>query len=91
MRPNKIEYYLGIASAVLKRATCIRRKYGAVIVKNDNIVGTGYCGSERGGINCCDHGKCKREEVGAKPGERYELCNSVHAEQNAIIPVDGES
>lgn len=90
MRPDKINYYLGIADAVLARATCVRRKYGAVIVKNDVIVGTGYCGSPRGEVNCCDHGNCKREEMGAKPGERYDLCISIHAEQNAIIHVDSE-
>jgi dCMP deaminase len=89
-RLSKDDYYLGIADAVSKRATCIRRVYGAVIVKSDVIVGTGYCGSPRGQSNCCDHGKCLREERGAKPGEHYEWCVSVHAEQNAIIPTDSE-
>ena len=90
MRPSKDEYYLSIADAVAKRATCIRRNYGAVIVKNDVIVGTGYCGAPRGLPNCCDHGICERERIGAKSGERYDLCLSVHAEQNSIISVDSE-
>lgn len=89
-RPSRMVYYLCIADAVALRATCIRRRYGAVIVKDDVIVGTGYCGSPRGGVNCCDTGKCEREKRGAKRGEHYEWCNSVHAEQNAIIPTDSE-
>lgn len=85
MRPSKNEYYTGIAEAVSKRSTCTRRQYGAVIVKDDQIVSTGYNGSARGAVNCCDVGKCKRAEMDVKPGERYELCEAVHAEQNAII------
>ena len=85
MRISKHEYYVGIAKAVSKRSTCIRRQYGAVIVNNDVIVSTGYNGSARGAINCCDTGKCRREEMSIPPGERYELCEAVHAEQNAII------
>lgn len=84
-RPNKEEYYLKIAEAVAQRSTCLRRKYGAVIVKDDKIVGTGYNGSPRGEKNCCDEGKCLREELHVPKGERYELCRSVHAEQNAMI------
>jgi len=84
-RPTKDEYYLEIASVVLKRGTCLRRNYGAVIVKDDQIVGTGYTGSPRGSVNCCDTGKCLREEQNIPAGERYELCNSVHAETNAIM------
>jgi len=90
MRPSKIEYYMRIATIVLERGTCIRRNYGAVIVKNDQIVSTGYTGAPRGETNCCDIHTCKRNEVGAKPGERYELCVSVHAESNAIIAAGRE-
>lgn len=89
-RPDKETYYLRIADVVSERATCLRRRYGAIIVKSGCIIGTGYCGSARGEPNCCDRGICKREELGAKRGERYELCVSVHAEQNSIIPVESE-
>lgn len=83
-RPTKDEYYLGIAEAVLERSTCLRRKYGAVLVKNDEIVATGYNGSVRGEDNCCDVGYCEREAQGVPKGERYELCCAIHAEDNAI-------
>ena len=83
-RISKDEYYLGIAEAVLKRSTCIRRNYGAVLVKNDEIVSTGYNGSPRGEINCCDIGYCERESKGVAKGERYELCVAIHAEDNCI-------
>lgn len=85
MRISKKEYYLGIALAVAKRSTCLRRQYGAVIVKNDEIVSTGYNGSPRGEENCCDVEYCWREANSIPHGERYEACKSVHAEQNAII------
>lgn len=85
MRLNKTDYYLKIAESVSLRSTCIRRQYGAVIVKDDQIVSTGYNGSPRGSVNCCDSGKCLREEMKIPSGERYELCIAVHAEQNAII------
>lgn len=84
-RISKDEYYLGIAEAVLERSTCLRRNYGVVLVKNDEIISTGYNGSARGEANCIDTGKCARQELGVPAGERYELCVSVHAEQNAII------
>ena len=84
-RPSKDQYYIGIAERVLARGTCLRRNYGAVIVKDDEIVGTGYTGSSRGDMNCCDTGFCLREENNIAPGEHYELCHSVHAEANAII------
>lgn len=83
-RPTKDEYYLGIAEAVLKRSTCLRRNYGAVLVKDDEIVATGYNGSVRGEANCCDVGYCEREAQGVPKGERYELCCAIHAEDNAI-------
>ncbi|MBQ9403483.1 MAG: dCMP deaminase family protein [Synergistaceae bacterium] len=85
MRPSKDEYYLNIAETVMQRSTCLRRKYGSVIVKNDEIIATGYNGSPRGEINCCDTGKCLRQEQNIPHGERYELCCSVHSEANAII------
>jgi dCMP deaminase len=84
-RPSKDEYYLNIAEAVLARSTCLRRKYGAVIVKDDEIIATGYNGSPRDEANCCDVGKCYREEQKIPHGERYEACVATHAEANAII------
>lgn len=85
MRPTKIEYYLTIAEAVALRSTCLRRQYGAVIVKNDTIISTGYNGSARGEINCCDVGECWREAHNVPHGEQYEKCRAVHAEMNAVI------
>lgn len=85
-RPNKDEYYLNIALAVSKRSTCLRRHYGCVIVKDDVIVATGYNGSPRGCDNCCDVGKCQREDSERYQG--YENCPAVHAEQNALLSVD---
>ncbi len=84
-RRSKINYYLDIADAVRERATCLRRTYGAIIVKNDEIISTGYNGAPRGRKNCTDLGRCRREELSIPSGERYELCRSVHAEANAII------
>ncbi|HAA05822.1 MAG TPA: cytidine deaminase [Syntrophobacteraceae bacterium] len=84
-RPSKAEYYLGIAEAVARRGTCLRRLYGAVIVNNDQIISTGYVGAPRHMKNCIDIGRCIRKEKDIPPGERYELCRSVHAEMNAII------
>lgn len=83
-RKSKDEYYLNIAKAVLERSTCLRRKYGAVIVKDDEIISTGYNGSPRGKTNCCDTGYCFRQHENIPHGERYESCRSVHAEMNAI-------
>ena len=84
-RIDKNNYYLDIAEAALERSTCIRRKWGAVIVKDDEIISTGYNGAPRGRKNCTDIGTCIREELNIPRGERYELCRSVHAEQNTII------
>jgi dCMP deaminase len=84
-RKGKEEYYLGIAESVAQDSTCIRRKYGAIIVKNDEIIASGYNGAPRKVKNCCDAQFCLREELHIPAGERYELCRSVHAEQNAII------
>ena len=87
MRIDKENYYLNIAEAVLERSTCLRRRFGAVIVYNDAIISTGYNGSIRGEINCCDTGKCPRIDNNDKPGEGYENCVSVHAEQNALLNI----
>ena len=84
-RTDKQNYYLDIADAVLERSTCLRRKYGAIIVRNDEIISTGYNGAPRGRRNCSDLGGCMREKLGIPSGQRYELCRSVHAEANAII------
>ena len=84
-RRDKINYYLDIAETVLERGTCIRRNFGAIIVKNDEIVSTGYVGAPRGRANCVDLVYCTREKLNVPRGQRYELCRSVHAEQNAII------
>ncbi len=87
-RPDKINYYLDIAETVSKRSTCLRKQYGAIIVKNDIIISTGYNGAPRGRKNCSDLGYCMRNELGIPRGERYEMCRSVHAEANAIIAAD---
>ncbi len=84
-RTSKENYYLGIADSVLARSTCLRRKYGAIIVRNDEIISTGYNGAPRGRQNCSVLGRCTREDMGIPSGQRYELCRSVHAEANAII------
>lgn len=84
-RPGWDEYFIGIAKAVSTRATCLRRKYGAVITKDNIIVSTGYNGAPAGMKDCLDAGRCTRKELQVPHGERYELCHSVHAEANAII------
>ena len=84
-RKDKENYYLDIAETVLHRSTCRRRKYGAIIVLNDEIIATGYNGAPRGRQNCIDREVCMRDELDIPSGERYELCRSVHAEANAII------
>ena len=84
-RPTWDEYFIEIAKVVSSRSTCIRRRYGAVIVKDHVIVSTGYNGAPRGSINCIDTNRCKRQELNIPSGERYELCEAVHAEQNAIV------
>lgn len=90
MRPDKTDYYLDIAAAVAARSTCVRRQYGAVIVKNDTIVSTGYNGASRRDLNCCDLGYCFREANNIPHGEQYEKCKAVHAEANAIINASRE-
>lgn len=90
IRPDKENYYLDIAQVVSERCTCMRRHYGAIIVKDDSIVSTGYVGAPRGRKNCCDLGFCAREKFAIPRGERYEMCRSVHAEANAIIAASRE-
>ncbi len=90
IRRDKNNYYLDIAETVLERGTCLRRNYGAIIVKNDEIVSTGYVGAPRGRKNCIDLKYCTREKLNIPRGERYELCRSVHAEANAIISAKRE-
>lgn len=84
-RQEKENYYLDIAQTVLARSTCLRRHYGAIIVKNDEIISTGYNGAPRGRKNCMDLDFCTRAAMNIPSGQRYELCRSVHAEANAII------
>ena len=84
-RVSKHNYYLDIAQTVAERSTCLRKMFGAIIVKNDSIISTGYNGAPRGRKNCSDLGVCMREKLNIPRGERYELCRSVHAEANAII------
>lgn len=84
-RRDKHNYYLDIAQTVLERGTCLRRNYGSIIVKNDEIISTGYTGAPRGRKNCMDLGVCRRAMLNVPRGERYELCRSVHSEANAII------
>lgn len=84
-RVDKINYYLNIAETVAQRGTCLRNNYGSVIVKNDEIIATGYTGAPRGRKNCIDLGYCRRKEHNTPSGAGYELCRSVHSEQNAII------
>lgn len=84
-RPSKDEYYLEIAKAVARRGTCLVRRYGAIIVKNDVIVSTGYTGAPRKVKDCLEWKVCPRMIAGARKGENYELCISVHSEENAII------
>ena len=85
LRPNWDEYFIDIARAVAMRATCIRRRYGAVVTKENIIVSTGYNGAAAGVTDCLEVGKCTRMELQIPHGHRYELCHSVHAEANAII------
>lgn len=84
-RIDKHNYYLDICETILERGTCLRRNFGAIIVKHDEIIASGYSGAPRGRKNCSDLGYCRREELKVERGTRYELCRSVHAEQNAII------
>ena len=89
-RVSKINYYLDIAQTVAERSTCLRRHFGAIIVKDDVIVSTGYNGAPRGRANCTDLNYCMRDKLNIPRGERYELCRSIHAEANAIISAPRE-
>ncbi len=89
-RISKENYYLDIAETVAERATCMRKRYGAIIVKNDVILSTGYNGAPRGRKNCIDLSYCMRDKLNIPRGERYELCRSVHSEANAIINASRE-
>ena len=84
-RKSKHEYYLGIAKEVAERSTCFRRSIGAIIIRDDQIISTGYVGAPRKTKDSFEHGSCLRDKLGIPHGQRYELCRSVHAEQNAII------
>ena len=84
-RRDKHNYYLDIYETVLERGTCLRRNYGSIIVKNDEIISTGYTGAPRGRKNCIDLNLCIREKLNVPRGKQYELCRSVHSEANAII------
>lgn len=84
-RPSKDEYYMGIAKEVAQRSTCVRNKLGAVIVRDDQIISTGYVGAPRKTKDCFEHGFCLRTRLNIPHGHRYELCRSVHGEMNAII------
>lgn len=90
-RVSKNNYYLDIAQTVSERSTCLRKRYGAIIVKNDTIISTGYNGAPRGRKNCTDIGTCTRDRLGIPRGERYELCRSIHSEANAIIAASREN
>ena len=89
-RRDKVNYYLDLADVVSQRGTCLRWRYGAVIVKNDEVIATGYVGAPRGRQNCSDLGYCIGQKLNIPRGERYELCRSVHAEANAIISAERE-
>lgn len=84
-RISKEEYYLGIAREVAKRSTCFRRSIGAIIIRDDEIISTGYVGAPRKTKDCFEQGFCLRDKLNIPHGQRYELCRSVHAEQNALI------
>ena len=84
-RPSKDEYYLGLAKSVCRRSTCMKVEIGAVIIRDDQVISTGYCGAPRGTKSSHEHGFCLRKKLGIPQGHRYEICRSVHAEQNAII------
>jgi len=85
MRIDQDNYYLDIALEVSERATCLRRRFGAVLVKDHNIVSTGYNGAPRGCEDCLERGWCVRKTLEVPQGQRYELCRSVHAEMNALL------
>lgn len=89
-RPSKDEYYLILAEAAQTRGSCLRRSFGAIIVKEDRVISTGYTGQVTGEPNCVDLGTCYRQENNIPSGTMYEVCRSLHAEWNAIINVGRE-
>lgn len=98
MRPDWDEYFMDIVEVVRRRSTCLRRQVGAVIVKDKQILSTGYNGAPIGCTHCTDIGSCMRNEEGIPSGERYEYCRASHAEQNAIsqaarngVPTNGST
>lgn len=84
-RISKTDTYLNVAEVFAYRSTCLKRKYGAVIVKNDVVLSTGYNGSPRGYDNCCDIGSCPRIRKNLHQGQGYDICRAIHAEQNALL------
>jgi len=84
-RISKVNTYLNVAETFAYRSTCIKRKYGAVVVKDDTVISTGYNGSPRGYDNCCDLGKCPRIELDMHQEEGYGICRAIHAEQNVLL------
>lgn len=84
-RISKDQYYMNIAKEVAERSTCFRARHGAIIVRDDQIISTGYVGAPRKTKDCFERGNCLRKELGIPSGQRYEMCRSIHAEQNAII------
>jgi len=84
-RPTKDEYYWNIAKETAQRSTCMSVKGGAVIIKDDQVVATGYIGAPRGTMDCYERGNCLRRKLGVPSGQRYEICRSIHAEENALL------
>lgn len=84
-RVSKVDTYLNCAEVFAYRSTCLKRKYGAVIVKDDVVISTGYNGAPRGFDNCCDLGVCPRIERNMHQGEGYNMCRAIHAEENALL------
>jgi len=84
-RISRDEYYLGIAREIARRSACFRRSIGAIILRDDQIISAGYAGAPRKTRDCFEHAFCLRDRLNIPHGQRYELCRSVHAEQNAII------
>jgi len=84
-RPSWDQYFMAITRQVATRSTCLRRKVGAIIVKEKRILTTGYNGAPKGVKNCLDVGSCLREKLGVAAGQRHEICRGLHAEQNALL------
>ncbi|MCG9479515.1 MAG: cytidine/deoxycytidylate deaminase family protein [Actinomycetia bacterium] len=84
-RPSWDQYFIAITKQVATRSTCLRRKVGAIVVKDKRILTTGYNGAPKGTRNCLEIGTCLREEMGVPSGQRHEICRGLHAEQNALL------